>query len=149
MNLKQLNNALEVQLENLHNYLDAVERQQKALITINFNELERSISDQEISLKLISESEMRTEETIKMFITNYKLQVDEPALKNLLERLRNVKNDDVKDLFTKQTEIRDIVQSILRLNSQNRILIDHSRNFIKETVAALVNNKKAILDRKI
>lgn len=149
MNLKQLNNALEVQLENLHNYLDAVERQQKALITINFNELEKSISDQEISLKLISESEMKTEETIKMFITNYKLQVDEPALKNLLERLRNVKNDDVKDLFSKQTEIRDIVQSILRLNSQNRILIDHSRNFIKETVAALVNNKKAIFDRKI
>lgn len=149
MNLKQLNNALEVQLENLHNYLDAVERQQKALITINFNELEKSISDQEVSLKLISESEMRTEETIKMFITNYKLQVDEPALKNLLDRLRNVKNDEVKDLFTKQTEIRNIVQSILRLNSQNRILIDHSRNFIKETVAALVNNKKAILDRKI
>jgi len=149
MNLKQLNNALEVQLENLHNYLDAVERQQKALITINFNELEQSIADQEISLKLISESEYKTEETIKMFIANYKLQVNEPALKNILERLRNVKNDDVKDLFVKQKEIRDIVQSILRLNTQNRILIDHSRNFIKETVAALVNNKKAILDRKI
>ncbi|MDP4114713.1 MAG: flagellar export chaperone FlgN [Bacteroidota bacterium] len=149
MNLKQLNNALEVQLENLHNYLDAVERQQKALITINFNELEQSITDQEISLKLISESEYKTEETIKMFIANYKLQVNEPALKNILERLRNVKNDDVKDLFVKQKEIRDIVQSILRLNTQNRILIDHSRNFIKETVAALVNNKKAILDRKI
>lgn len=149
MNLKQLNNALESQLENLNSYFNAIERQQKALISINYNELEQSISDQELSLKLISESESRTAETIRLFITNYKLQVDEPILKNILERLRNVKNDEVKGLLHKQQAIKDILQNILRLNTQNRILIDHSRNFIKETVAALVDSKKAIFDRKI
>lgn len=148
MNIQSLQELLENQLKALNKYHDATLKHQKALVSYNLTDLEESIVNEEIILKVISTNETSILECIKEISESYKLSLKENNLKNLLALLYDNKIK-VSALTKLEHDIKLIINKIADVNAKNKIIIEHSHNFLNETIQTLVNlNKKNLLDRK-
>lgn len=147
MELKEIYLALEEQIVNLQKFINVVKQQQRALIENNVYLIEESLSNEERMISLITSHEDNLVKIINAFARENSLNIDNPVLNNLIDELIKRKVDVVQ-LTKLRNDIKSLVANIIKTNTQNKLLIDNARNFIKETISALMASKK-ILDRKM
>jgi lipopolysaccharide biosynthesis regulator YciM len=150
MNTNELATALEKQEQNLKNFLECSKKKQKAIIQNDIEKLHNSLSYEEKLLSEIEENNSNISSVIGNLVETYELNLSANSLSEFLSAVNNETEINVKVIKLLQNSIRELIGSSAKINEQNKILIEHSRNFLKETISLLVGlNKGPLLDRKV
>lgn len=150
MEMIDLINVLNKQHANLEAYLEAIGLQKQAIINSNTAELEASIKQQGELLHNIEVLKKEMFNVIKGLSTKYSLEPSPSKLSEFVSTLEKKKGIRTEPLQKFQNSLRKLIGKIISANAQNKFLVEHSMNFIKETISALVGeNKRSLLDRKI
>lgn len=150
METKQLTEVLDQQYLNLKKLLGVVTDKQRALVERNIGKLEECIRQEEKILLNIQSVEKRRYEIITDLMHNLGLKETDFMLNSILPKLKeSVSKNDFALLSKYEMEIKETAAKITEINERNKFLIQHSRQFINETISTLLNSKKdSILDRK-
>ena len=149
MEVNELKQSLIEQKANLQLFLDTLIKQRRAIIENNVQLLEESIAAEERLLSRIHNLEQSSKEAIKTLVRTYGLKVQNYSLSMLLKAAAAKSEIKLDDLLELKENIQILVNEISRANEHNRILVNHARSFVRETINALVNDKNApLLDRK-
>lgn len=150
MELNELKQTLIEQKNNLQLFLETLIKQRRAIIENNMEALEESIAAEEQLLTKIHALEQNSKEAIKNLVRTHGLRVQNYTLSMLLTAAAERAEIDLDDLFYLKHNIQKLVNEISRANDHNRVLVNHARSFVRETINALVNeNNTALLDRKM
>jgi hypothetical protein len=151
MEIQNLLNLLTRLGENLNRLLGFVKEKQKALVSNDRAALDKCIKSEEQILVMIQSVE---EERLQMIHSiNTELGIKNPSTKisSIAEILKGkIPQQKMNQLVSIEKKIKSDIAEITTLNKRNLFLIQHSRNFIKETINSLLSSrKKSILDRKV
>lgn len=149
MKTNELIDVLKEQSKYLGMFLEIAKNQQHAVLSNNIQLLEESIHNEEKIISKINGHELKVRHAINSLAEENNVALNTVSLEELIKQLKDDKKKDVRSLLNMQFEIRSVVKEVVKINNQNRFLIEHSRNFIREVVTTLVNNKKSVLDRKV
>lgn len=150
MDFKELKQSLLAQKASLILFLETLIKQRRAIIENNILALEESIAAEEHLLVRIHSLEKVSREVIRELIKTNSLKVQNYSLSSLIKAVSDDLNYNVDELQDMQYEIQQLVTEISRANEHNRVLVNHARSFVRETINSLVNeNSSPMLDRKL
>lgn len=147
--IKNYINLLSEQIQNLKVLKDNLLQIQTVVIDYQISELDLLLPGFESSLKKISELEEQRLKLLKKIREKYSIDNDElkTSLSILLKNY--LSENELKELQSKEDELKLSIKNIQELNFKNLFLINHSRQFLKDLVSTLLSNHKSILDRKV
>ncbi len=146
MEMAELNQLLEENRTNLENFLGVLSEQQKHLVDNNINGLEESIGKEEKLLNRIEDVKLKTASLISALIEKYSIDVNGSKLSDFINAIKD--KIKIEQTVLLQKKIVELANQVKEMNKQNKILIEHARSFIKETVKALADENCLVLDRK-
>ena len=147
--MNELLNTLTEQHSNLNEFLEIVQKQQRALVESNITSLEECILNEEKILKRIEAGEKAREEVMQKLSQTYSIKLNSLSVSDFMNQLGNAKNPMIEKIITISKELKSFISQINKINSQNKKLINHSRNFIKETVNVIFGNSGSqLLDKR-
>ncbi len=150
MNLQELITVLKKQENNLNDLHKVMLDKQNILINGDDELLNTSlIKEEKLLLKIQLTEENRLEIMQKLF-EKYEIDHERYKLEILIEGLKDKVNDKIiKGILLIEKRIKNIISEVTKVNSQNMLLIQQSRNLINETIRALINSSnRSIVDRK-
>lgn len=150
MNIEKLITVLEKQNLNLEKLLQTALEKQIALVNCNNDNIKESVSKEEkilLSIQIAEETRLKLMEEL---FDEYKIENERYKLEILIENIKSKLDSKIyKIIKTLELSIKKTIKEIQKVNQQNLILIQQSRNLVNETITALLNSKKrAIVDRK-
>ncbi|MCU7490393.1 MAG: flagellar export chaperone FlgN [Bacteroidota bacterium] len=150
MEVKELTTSLVNQKNNLTSLLDAALQKQRALVNFDYAGLEESIVKEEKALSFVTEGEKGR---IKVLSELYKRHSISNKTFKLSEFVENTKGmldiRSQKQIALTEKELRELITRVSMVNQQNKFLIENSRAFIKDTVSAILNARRSLLDKKV
>lgn len=151
MELKNLFDLLSEQEKNLTQLLNVVVKKQRAIIENNYQALDDSVFQEETILTQIVNVEKKRIELTSKMVQKYQLKVESLKLSHFLDSISKYIPTEMYDEFQElKLSIREKSEKVNKTNEQNMALIEHSREFIKQTLAILTNgSKKQILNVKM
>ena len=150
MEMSDLFNLLKEQHQFLEAFLDTIVLQQQAIIESDLKGLEDSIKTEGALLINFDHYERHMTEMIRQLSEKYSLNASSGKLTDFINTLKGKREFNPKNFIKIQSSMQKLMAQIVIINNQNKLLVDQARNFIKETVSALIiNNQNPILDRKI
>ena len=150
MEMTDLFNLLKEQHQFLEAFLNTIVLQQRAIIESDLKGLEETIKTEGALLINFDNYEMHMTEMIRELSKKYSLNAQSGKLTDFVNTLKGKREFNPKSFIKLQISLQKLMEQIMKINNQNKLLVDQARNFIKETVSALVNNSQnPILDRKI
>lgn len=151
MELKNLFDLLSEQEKNLTQLLNVVVKKQRAIIENNYQALDDSVFQEETILTQIVNVEKKRIELTSKMVQKYQLKAESLKLSHFLDSISNYIPTEMYDEFQElKLSIREKSEKVNKTNEQNMALIEHSREFIKQTLAILTNgSKKQILNVKM
>ncbi|QQS35509.1 MAG: flagellar protein FlgN [Ignavibacteriales bacterium] len=148
--MNELLNSLTEQQSNLQEFLGVVQKQQRALVENNLTSLEESISLEEKVLQKIEMTEKNREEIMKNLSSAYSIKIKSLSVSDFLKQIGNVNHPLVQKITELSDAIKTVITDITKVNYQNKQLINHSRNFIKETVNLVFGTSGSqLLDKRM
>jgi len=129
--MNKLINLLEHQEKNLNSLLDIITGYQKALIAGDINALDHLL---DLEQKTISSIQSNVEIQHTLFIEisrDYNLNLSQSSIGNLIDALPSGSKEVIKLNYFKNS-LKVLADQITEKNRLNSVLINHSRNFIKE-----------------
>ena len=150
METVKLTEILDQQYRNLKKLLEIAGKKQRALVERNIEGLEECIQLEERILLNIQSVEKTRYGIINELIENFSLKEDQFVLSSILPQLQNkISKNEFEKLSNYEKKIKETAVRITNINERNKFLIQHSRQFINETINTVLNSKKdSILDRK-
>ena len=149
MEMKDLFNSLKDQHEFMQTFLDTIVLQQKAIINNDIRGLEETIKTEGALLINVDIYEKQMAEIIKQLSEKYSINTSSNKLIDFINALKGKREFNPNSIVKLHSSLKKLVSQIMKINDQNRMLIDQARNFVKETVSALISeNQSAIFDRK-
>ena len=150
MYIEDLVEALEEQQQNMKAFVDCAAVKQKALVDSELTALEEILLEEEKIFKLIDEQGKKLSQLIGDLADEYSLNLQANSVSEFIKAVRYRSDINVKVIMLLQNSIRELVSKALYTNEQNKILIDHARSFIRDTIVSLVAlNNNQLLDRKV
>lgn len=150
MDMNDLLKLLKDQHQLLHAFHDTIVLQQKVIINNDVKGLEETIKTEGALLINIELYEKHVEEVIKQLSDKYGIKNSSGKLSEFIEAIKVKREINSINLIKLRNSLQKMVAQTVRVNNQNKMLIDQARFFIKETITALVNkNHTSILDRKV
>lgn len=150
MGTKNLIKALKDQEDNLQKFLDALLKQQKALIEHNLPVMDEAIFVEAKMLKEINAIDKEILKTIGHLSEQYSLKLTSTKLLDFTKAIKKYSTNDYVSLLQLQKSMRKLLSKIQTINSQNSLLIENARSFIKQTFSSLAGvNNDPILDRRV
>lgn len=151
MEAENLLNVLRREKKILNELKSIATEKQVALVSNNREKLDKSIKDEERILPLIQRIEKERLAAIDEFYTENRQVRNDYHLETLLEKFSSIlANNVVDEIKSIHLEIKSLVEDLTKLNKQNMYLINHSRQFLKETMATIISSsEKSILDKKV
>jgi len=126
-------------------------KKQLALVANNRENLDVCIRDEERILPLIQKIENERLYAIDEFYAENERIKKDYHLETLIEMFVQLLPDEIiAEIKRIHSELKILVADLMKFNKQNMYLINHSRQFINETMAAIINSPgKSILDKKV
>jgi FlgN protein len=150
MKTNELIKTLKDQEENIKQFLKCSINKQKAIVQNDINSLHNSLNREENILSQIEMTGKKISIVIENLAKEYGLELEAISLSEFLNAVTDKTEINVKIISALRNSIKDLISKSSKINDQNKILIDHSRNFLRETIAVLIGlNKRPLLDRKI
>ena len=149
MKTNELISALKEQEETLQSFLNCCITKQKVIVQNDINGLHDSLINEEKLLSKIELNGERISTAIENLAKEFGLNLKALSLSEFLNAVNDEKEINVKVINLLRNSIKDLINKSSRINEQNKILIEHSRSFLRETIALLISlNKHPLLDRK-
>jgi hypothetical protein len=150
MNLQKLITLLNKQESNLKSFLTIVENKKDALVSNDYELLNKVVANEEERLLSIQLAEEERLIIMQNLFREYGIEKKRYKLEFLLEALEGKINSKiVENIRYKEKQMKDTINEITRVNHLNMMLIQQSRSLINQTIQAIVNSgTKSILDRK-
>jgi hypothetical protein len=150
MKVNELISALEKQEQSLKNFLECISTKQKAIVQNDINTLQDSLANEEKLLSEIDEGGKKISSAIEYLAAENSLKINSKSLTEFINSANNKSEVNMSMITMLQNSIKDLIVKSAFINEQNKILINHSRNFIKETISMLIGlNKGPLLDKRI
>ncbi len=150
MDMNDLVKSLKNQHQNLQAFLDMIVLQQRAIIGNDVEGLEETIKTEGALLQNIERCEKQMGEIMMNLSEAYSLNMESPKLTDFVDALKLKGWKNLTPLLKLQGSMKKMALHIVKVNNQNRILIEQARNFIKETITAVTGNShNSLLDRRL
>ena len=150
MKTNQLITILKEQEESLRLFLECSINKQKAIVQNDIESLHNSLNHEEKILSQIDNNGKKISSVIENLAKEYGLEMEAVSLSEFLNSVQNKSDINVKVINLLRNSIKDLISKSSKINEQNKTLIDHSRNFLRETIAVLIGlSKRPLLDKKV
>ena len=150
MDTQHLVKALKQQESNLQNFLDSLLKHQQALINHNLPVMDEVILVEANLLKDINGVDKEVVKTINQLSAQYSLGTTSTKLLDFTKAIKKINMNDYVNLLQIQKSLRGLLTKIQIINSQNSLLIENARSFIKQTFTSLAGvNNDPILNRRV
>jgi uncharacterized protein YpuA (DUF1002 family) len=152
MKINNLLTALKSNRDNLESFLKVIEEQKNSLISNDNKLLEVAIIKEEKLLNNISSQQKKIIMLLKDLSEELNLNMEGnkfPKINDIILAIEKDNHKEAGELSKIHSAMKEVVIRIDTALRRNKILIDHSRNFIRETFSALANPSQPILDRKV
>lgn len=150
MNIEKLVKTLEAQEQNLKNFLECTTEKQKTIIKFDFEGLQQVLTNESQLLIAMEDQSKKISNVINDLSKEYSIDTKENTVSEFLSAVKFKADTNVKVVNLLQNSIKDLVSKVGNISNQNKVLIEHSRSFIKETINGLVAlNNNQLLDRRI
>ncbi len=150
MNMEKLAEELKIQEQNLVEFIECSSHKQKILVNNDINELSQLLIEEEKLLAKLDSQAITITETIESLAEEFSLKLGANTVSEFLKAVKYRTEVNVKVISLLRNSISDLAAKAAHINEQNKILIEHSRSFIRETILSLVAlNNNQLLDRKI
>lgn len=143
--------ALEKIDSDLSELLVAAKMKQASLVSNVNKKIEEAILLEEKLLLKIKNGEHNRLTIIKQIYEAENVHLETTRISDLIIKFSSeISGEDKEKLTRLEKSIKHRISEVKRNNEHNQFLINHSRNFINQTISALVEkSKKSILDKKI
>lgn len=149
METKDLFSCLKEQHQVLRQYLVTLLAHQKAIINGDLAGIEDTLKNETSLLFNIGDCEARRQDIIQQLAAKYSFEVNSNKLSEFIDKVKSKKLFDTSNLVKIRDSLQMLISEIIKVNTQNKFLIEQARNFIKELVAAFTqSNENAIVDRR-
>ena len=150
MEYSNLSEILNKQEKNLKELLKIVTSKQEALVSNNNENLNDLISKEEKLLLQLQITEERRLEILKSIYEENNIKNERFKLDVMIEALKNkLKKEFVEDIMNSKNRIKNTIKQVTKINQQNLVLIQQSRELLNNTIQAVINaTNRSILDRK-
>jgi len=150
MEMNNLFSELKKQHESLQKLLDLIFLQQTAIINNDVKLLEEILQKESAFFNEIEMSQRLLADIIIQLAVKHSIKLKSNNLSDFIESLKSKNEFKLGRLIKLHESMKDLVYQIIRVNNQNKLLINQAKNFVKELIAIFMrSNKSAILDRKI
>ena len=152
MKINDLLTSLKSNRASLESFLKVIEEQKNSLVKNDNKLLEEAIIREEKLLNNISSQQSKIIVLLKELSEELNLNIEGnkfPKINDIIQAMEKKNRQEAGELSLINASIKDVVTKIDTALRRNKILIDHSRNFIKDTITALAKPSQPILDRKI
>jgi hypothetical protein len=150
MKNKDLVNALLIQDENLSSLIDSLENQKKAIIEGKYDDLEKSISNEQKLLRVVQEEELRRIKMIAEISNSNGMNLNNSSLDELLLKGKEFIGEDYKTIQRIRESIKIKINDIGKINAQLKVVIELSRNIIKDTLMLVVGPRnQAFVNKRV
>lgn len=146
MNLKELKTLLENQNSTMNIFHSVLQKKKNAIIDNDYNAMESVLKDEQTILQKIDLEDKK----LKSFLSSYDIQ-NKLTIEKMLDDLKfnnKIAIGDYKILMTLRNELKTTASKVVLLNGLISQLVDVSRSIIKETLIAIVGNKRKTLVNK-
>ena len=135
----------------LASILRTAEKKQLALVGNDRDALDACVKEEENLLPRLKELELSRVKAVQNIYTVAGKKTTDFTITSLIQEFEESLSEEEKNnLESKQRSIKEMINAITKLNSQNLYLINHSRQFINETINAIINSAdRSILDKKV
>ena len=150
METKHLVKSLKEQESNLQKFLDSLLKHQRALIDHNTTVMDEVILLEGKLLKDINGMDREIVKTMNQLSEQYSLGITSTKLLDFTKAVKKISTNDYVSLLQIQKSLRGLLTKIQTINSQNSLLIENARSFIKQTFTSLAGvNNDPILNRRV
>ncbi len=150
MEMSVLFKALKEQYEFLNAYLGVLTQHQEAIINGNIVEMEETIKSEGALLIIVEKYQNKIVDVIKNLSAEYSLRLQNYRLSDFIKAIKYNNRFDTDKLSKMQESLTKMGNEIIKVNNQNKLLVDQARYLIKGTITSIANEKNApILDRTI
>lgn len=138
------------QEKNLQLFVDVLSKQQRALIQHDLPSIDEAVQGEVRLLQELQAIDNEIHKTIKVLAVEFGVNTKPLKLLDVTKAVKSKSSADYITLLQLQKSVRTILAKIQKMNSQNSLLIENARSFIKQTFASLAGvHNDPILDRKV
>jgi hypothetical protein len=154
MNINDITGSLEIQAQNLRNFLMIIKSKQEALIKRDLDELTLSMESEEKYISIIDKEEENRLNFLAVLIEEYNLNVNSPELLKLPNFIAAVEDlvdeEEMKNLKNRQESVKQLTEKVITINNQNKQLLENAKSLVREIITSAVGDQKhSIIDRRI
>lgn len=147
MKMEELISSLERQKKNFDGLLEVINSKKEALLKNDMALLDRAVEDEQKLLHAIRVEEKERKRLTYVFATENSIQLKNGSIEELINAMPH---NDFKDLQKNRDAIKLRAAEIIKLNSQLTVLINVSRNLIRDTLFTLFGKgEKALVNKKV
>lgn len=149
--MENLIEILHREQEVLKALLDVSTLKQTSLVSNDRSVLDECTHKEEAILPRIKSIENERLREFNVLRSKFNINQNSNKLDEFLEVIKDrIDEEDFAELNILKEEIKNIVTDLSKLNQQNLYLINHSKNFLNETINTIVDkSEKSIIDRKV
>jgi len=150
----QVNNLLQLmndQSANLNELVINLKKIQTYIVTNDIENLQEQVEREEKILHHTKQKEVERTKAIIELLKQENLECElEDAMDLISDKLNESNLEVYEEFLLQRKELTENVGQVMYLNSQNSILINNSRNFIKDLIRNLLGSKKEnFFDKKV
>ncbi|MBS3945820.1 MAG: flagellar export chaperone FlgN [Melioribacter sp.] len=148
MNVKELIQSISDQGKNFDMLINALIQKKEAIVADNYNILEDAIKNEQKILSNIDDEEKRRKELIREFAHQNSITLKDFSFDELYSSKKNLFGNDINKIERIRSEVKEKALRIAHLNSQLSVLVEVSRNIIKERMISILGSGKCKLVNK-
>ncbi len=149
MELNNLYRCLKEQRQILSDYLEALLKHQKAIINGDNKGIEDTLKSIGMILFNIGNCETLRQNIVQQISVQHSLKISSNKLSDFIAEADRLKLFNTKEIVKVQSSIKKLIMEIIKVNDQNKTLINQARAFIKELIIELTSaNKNVLVDRR-
>jgi hypothetical protein len=148
MNVNELIQSISEQEKNFDMLINALIQKKEAIVADNYNLLEEAIKNEQKILSNIDDEEQRRKELIREFANKNSITLKDFSFDELYNSKKTLFVREIKTIEKIRSEVKEKALRIAHLNSQLSVLVEVSRNIIKERMISILGNGKRKLVNK-
>jgi len=131
MKIEELTNSIERQKKNFDDHLEVVKIKKEALLKNDMSLLDKAVDDEQKLLSAITKEEKERKKLTFEFAKENSIQLKVGSIEELINSLPDKNLDRIKE---KRDAIKSRAAEIIKLNSHITVLVNVSRNIIRDTI---------------
>ena len=151
MHYDQILKLNDEQIKNLDNFLSILKNLQEAIVHNDIEKIELTIEQEEKVLNRIKLCEKTRFDALKTLFNQYGIEAEKTEALDELGKVILKSNPEAYRKFNQmRANLLEKVNEVLLINQQNEIIVNNSRQFIRDLIKSVLGSRKEnFFDRKI